>query len=626
MREEGAWKREEGRDVGRGRGLEGSDRLAGMAIPRERNFVHLHNHMEGSYSDSALPMLRALDKVAELEMPAFALTDHGELAMLRPFARAAADRGIRPLVGVEAYFVEDAEANIKGRVNFRHHLTILAADARGYANLIRLVTASWRDNCLMQKMGLVDWKLLEAHAEGLICLSGCLAGPVAWSFKNGDPATADRFCGRFSELFGDRYYLEVFAHGMPEEEVATKGILDLGARYGRSVVLTNDCHYLDQRDWVLHDTLIKTRFGRPTDFALPWHEYHIKPPSEMRALGFSEALCDTTLAIAERISLTADEILAGPTPADVRAAAAPAMVSPIEVVSPEADPASRSGAALLGPNRAFLGVRAPIGRALALEKAASVQNLPPGEVRALSKMTPAAVSTTYPEVWDVARRIENLPGAPMADLARVVVLESLSSRIPLRRSEEILFTMWDEADCLAVGARIEPVAEHPDLVDLAEAMNAYREALAEYRRRRHDVARARCLRAIQLRPGFLNARYQLALIDYYTSEYHQARTQFLSILEADPQFERLPHLESYLGWCHYQLHDDEAAAATFRSSLAEKTIPGSLLGLGLVEERRGDLEAAKESLLKLVQEYPDFSRQATAQRALERIMKALPPA
>lgn len=595
-----------------------------MATPRTQTFVHLHNHMEGSYSDSALPMERALDRVAEMGMPAFALTDHGELAMLRPFARAAAARGIRPLVGVEAYFVEDAAANIAGRVNFRHHLTLLAADARGYANLIRLVTASWRDNCLMQKLGLVDWTLLEAHAEGLICLSGCLAGPVAWSFKNGDLAAADRFCGRFSEIFGDRYYLEVFAHGMPEEEAAVAGILGLGERYGRAVVLTNDCHYLDQPDWVLHDTLIKTRFGKPTDFALPWHEYFIKPPEAMRALGFPDALCDRTLEIAERITLDADTILAGPPAAadGAPAAAAPATAGTGSAGSPP-DPATAPGPILLGPDRAFLGVRAPVGRSAALEKAGSVRGLPPGEVRALTKMTPAAVAATYPEVWDVARKLEALPAPPAPDLGRVVVLERLADRIPLRRSEEILFTMWDEADCLAVGARIEPVAAHPDLVPLAEATASYREGLAEYRRRKHDAASARCVRALQLRPGFLNARYQLGLIAYYANDFDAARAHFVAVLEAAPAFERLPHLESYLGWCHFHLHDDDAAAARFRRSLEEKEIPGSLLGLGLAEERRGDLEAARDLLMKLVTNHPDFSRAATAQKAIARIVKRL---
>lgn len=595
-----------------------------MSLPREQNFVHLHNHMEGSYSDSALPMERALDRVAAMGMPAFALTDHGELAMLRPFARAAAARGVRPLVGVEAYFVEDAAANIAGRVNFRHHLTLLAADARGYANLVRLVTASWRDNCLMQKLGLVDWKLLEDHAEGLICLSGCLAGPVAWSFKEGNPAAADRFCGRFSEIFGDRYYLEVFAHGMPEEEAAAKGILELGERYGRAVVLTNDCHYLDQPDWVLHDTLIKTRFGKPTDFALPWHEYFIKPPDAMRALGFPDALCDTTLAIADRVTLTADEILAGPLAMPAREDASAATAAAGSAASGSApDPATSPGSLLLGPDRAFLGVRAPVGRAAALEKAGSVRGLPPGEVRALAKMAPAAVATTYPEVWDVALRLEALPAPPSADLGRVVVLERLADRIPVRRNEEILFTMWDEADCLAVGARIDPVEAHPDLVPLAEATSSYREALAEYRHRKHDAASARCVRALQLRPGFLNARYQLGLIAYYANDFDAARAHFLAVLESDPEFERLPHLESYLGWCHFHLHEDDAAAARFRRSLEEKAIPGSLLGLGLAEERRGDLEAARDLLMKLVTNHPDFSRAATAQKAIARIVKRL---
>lgn len=572
-------------------------------LPRERNFVHLHNHMEGSYSDSALPLAAALDRVAELGMPAFALTDHGEMAMVRRFASAAQARGIRPLVGVEAYFVEDAAANIRHHVNFRHHLTLVAASARGYANLIKIVTGSWRDNCLMQKLGLVDWKLLEAHGEDVLCLSGCLAGPVAWSFMHDDPAEADRFYGRFSELFGDRYYLEVFAHGMPEETKAVAGIRALADRYGRQVVLTNDCHYLNEPDWTLHDTLIKTRFGRPTDFALPYHEYFIKSADEMRTLDFPADYCDVTLDIADRVTLTAEEILAGPTPS-----------------SPER-PVTES-TSLFG-NRAFLGVRTPLGRALSLEKAASVQSVPASEVRKLAKLSPEAIASAYPEALSVAERIEDLPGMPRPDLDRLVVLDHLEDRVPLRRSEETLFTAWDEEDCLAVGAKIDPVSAHPDLMSLAASTKAYFSGLDEYRHRRHNAARVSFTRALEIRPDFLNARYQLGLVEYYADDVEHACGHFEAVLTAAPDFERVAHLHSYLGWCLFRLSEYARAREHFEMSLSEKQIPGSMLGLGLVLEHEGELEAARDTLLKLVEQSPDFSRLNTAQRALERIIKAL---
>jgi histidinol phosphatase-like PHP family hydrolase len=545
--------------------------------------------MEGSAMDAALGMEAALDRVAVLGMNAFAITDHGDMAAVPRFVAACAARGIKPIIGMEAYFVEDAAENIRKRVNDRYHLTLLALDKNGYANLLALTSRSWSENCLMQKLGLVDWRLLEDYHEGLICLSGCLAGPLAWNFHKKRPEEAERFHARFADLFGDRFQIELFNHGSPEEKIAVEGLLDLARRHDRPLVLTNDCHYLDAENWILHDTLIKTRFGKPTDFALPYHEFHLKSPRAMRELGFDEAVCDRTLEIAERITLTIDEI---------------------------AEVSQRNDGAV---EEVFLPKRGVIGIGKAVEKAAGVLGFSAREQRTIASLDVPTLETDYPEVIRIARGIEQLPSAPEPDLDRVARGSGLAGRVPLRRKEKILFAMWDEAECRAAGLEVIPTAEATAMVAPARATDAYLRGLAEFRRRKLERAGRLFAEALEADPGFTNARYQLALAHHYDRDHETAARLLEEVRATEPDFERLPHLDSYLGWARYELEEDEAARIAFERSLADKEIPGSLLGLGLVLERMGRFAQARTKLLRFVEIAPDDGRSAKAQDALERL-------
>lgn len=557
-------------------------------------FVHLHNHMEGSYNDSALQAAAALDKVKALGMTSFALTDHGEMAMVPEFMRLAEDRGLQPIVGVEAYFVENASENIRNRVNDRHHLLLLAENETGFRNIVTMISSSWRDNCLMQKLGLIDWNLLNKHSEGVICLSGCLAGPLAWSYHKSDPAKADVFYGQFHELFQKRFFVEVFDHGMPEEKVARDGMMDLAKRYNARVVLTNDCHYLGAGDWILHDVLIKTRFGRPTDFALPYHEYFIKSEAEMRGLGFPGAFCDATVEIAAMISLSSKEIFSGSTSGDSEAA--------------------------------FLGIREIIGRQKAIEKAASVMGLSRKEQDRAGSLPDSTLAREHPELFTLAGRLQSLPGQCRPDLERIVVLPNLASRIPLRRMETIMFTMWDETACLRAGAEIQPVERVPALAIPAAAVRSYQQGMAAFRRRKLDKARECFLDAIEQEPKYANAIYQYGIVEYYIRDYAAAIEAFGDVLRLEPEFERLPHLQSYVGWCHYDMGEYLEGSKSFESSIAMKKIPGSYLGAGLCFEKLGDPRTAEARLLEFVEMAPDHSQIAMAQESLERLTAAARPA
>ena len=136
-------------------------------------FVHLHVHSEYSILDGACRIPALARKAAELEMPAVSLTDHGSMAGAVDLYKAAADQGIKPIFGCEVYVVDDRKALTKGHA----HLTLLAADNTGYANLIKLCSLGYLEGYYYKPR--VDWELLERHAPGMIALSGCLSGRVS---------------------------------------------------------------------------------------------------------------------------------------------------------------------------------------------------------------------------------------------------------------------------------------------------------------------------------------------------------------------------------------------------------------------------------------------------------------
>ena len=136
-------------------------------------FVHLHSHFWGSYSDSALALDEGLDRAAALVQRAMSITDHGELAFAPRFYRAARARGMNPLLGCECYFVENALESIARDDAHRNHLVLIAKNAEGYRNLVALTSDAWLDHCFRGNRGTVDWSLLEKYHRGLACSSGC---------------------------------------------------------------------------------------------------------------------------------------------------------------------------------------------------------------------------------------------------------------------------------------------------------------------------------------------------------------------------------------------------------------------------------------------------------------------
>ncbi|MDD5556003.1 MAG: PHP domain-containing protein [bacterium] len=266
-------------------------------------FVHLHSHFWGSYSDSALSIPEGLDRASELGQTAMAVTDHGELAFAPRFYRACLERGMRPLLGCECYFVRDARESIERDDAHRNHLVLIAKDARGWRNLVSLTSAAWLDNCFRGARGLVDWALLERHHEGLVCLSACYYGSFPLAIIRRGLAAGLRELRRYLDLFGGDFHPELSRLGFEEQEISNAAIVALAPRYGLRPVATNDVHYPHPEDWIAHDIISKTRFGRVTDFSVVTRSIWLKSAGEMLGLGFDDAHLRNAAAVAGKCDL-----------------------------------------------------------------------------------------------------------------------------------------------------------------------------------------------------------------------------------------------------------------------------------------------------------------------------------
>src|SRR2546430_3866051 len=160
------------------------------------DFVHLHVHSEYSILDGACRIPDLVSRAAEFEMPAVSLTDHGSMAGAVQLWKATRDTGVKPVIGCEVYVANDRRAHEKGNA----HLTLLAADNSGYANLIKLSSLGYLEGYYYKPR--VDCELLEGHKDGLIALSGCLSGRVCKALEENRDTDAEAELDRLQQVFG----------------------------------------------------------------------------------------------------------------------------------------------------------------------------------------------------------------------------------------------------------------------------------------------------------------------------------------------------------------------------------------------------------------------------------------
>ena len=281
----------------------------------EPSFVHLHTHTEFSLLDGASRITGSADgthpsvfeRAAQMKMPALAMTDHGVMFGALDFYAAGRSMGVTPIIGVEAYIApgsrfdrQPGESEEKYR-----HLTILARSDAGYRNLLRLVTDAYLEGFYHRPR--IDKELLAEFSEGLIGLSGCLAGELQRTLLSGKPERADEVAKTYADIFGPgNFFLEMQDHGIPEQRQVNPLMIELARRTGLPMVATNDLHYSDQPDAQPHDILLCIQQQKvQTDMdrlRFDGDEFYLKSAAEMREV-FRELpeACDATLQIAEMI-------------------------------------------------------------------------------------------------------------------------------------------------------------------------------------------------------------------------------------------------------------------------------------------------------------------------------------
>ena len=227
------------------------------------SFVHLHCHSEYSLLDGANRIDSLIRRAQELEQPALAITDHGNMHAAWDFQEKAKKAKIKPILGMEAYVAPGSRferARPGPGAKPYHHLVLLARDQTGYKNLVKLSSLAYLEGFYVKPR--VDRELLAAHSEGLIVTSACLAGEVAGHLMEDRWDAAREAASWYAELFKDRYYLEVQAHDSQGQKELNDKIFKLSSEIGLPVVATNDAHFLKAQDHDAHDVLLCIGLGK----------------------------------------------------------------------------------------------------------------------------------------------------------------------------------------------------------------------------------------------------------------------------------------------------------------------------------------------------------------------------
>ncbi|MEA2170654.1 MAG: polymerase subunit alpha, partial [Solirubrobacteraceae bacterium] len=267
--------------------------------------AHLHVHSEYSLLDGACKIDALAARAAAFGQPAIGLTDHGVMNGAIELFKAAKKHGIKPIVGLEAYFVDDRSVR-EGKIE-RNHLTLLAENDAGYRNLVKLSSGGFLEGLHRGKPG-VDMELLSRYSDGVICLTGCLASRSSQRIMSGQLQEARQNLDDLVEVFGpEDVYFEVQKNGIPEQDVVNDAIVRFAGEMGRPLVATADVHYLRREDHEHHAALLcvqtKSTLEAPK-MSFDTNEFYLKSTEEM-AEAFAEwpEALPTSLAIAERCNV-----------------------------------------------------------------------------------------------------------------------------------------------------------------------------------------------------------------------------------------------------------------------------------------------------------------------------------
>jgi DNA polymerase III subunit alpha len=264
--------------------------------------VHLHVHSEYSLLDGACKVEQLVDRAAGFEQPAIGLTDHGVMNGAVEFYKAARKAGVKPILGFEAYYVDDRATEA---VRYeRNHLTLLAENDAGFRNLVKLTSAGFLEGYRRGKAN-VDSELLARHSDGVIALTGCLQSRFCRRLVDDNPADARAHADDLIQIFGaDNVYFEIQQNGIGEQDKANEGIVRIARDVGRPLVATADVHYLSRDHYDNHRALLcvqtKSTLAAPK-LTFDTNEFYLKDSREM-ATAFAQwpEAVPMTLEVAER--------------------------------------------------------------------------------------------------------------------------------------------------------------------------------------------------------------------------------------------------------------------------------------------------------------------------------------
>lgn len=297
-------------------------------------FAHLHVHTEFSMLDGAVRTDKVFALCDSLNIPAVAMTDHGNMYGTIEFLKAAvkytdkdadflkfmAERRpfkVKPIVGCEVYMTENMHVKEKGASGAPpklNHLVLLAKNEVGYHNLVKIVSSGYTEGMYYKPR--VDFDLIAEHSEGLVCLSACVAGVIPQAILRKDFAAADAWVKKFKGLFGDDFYVEIQNHNIEEQKIVLPHLLRIARENGVKTVATNDAHYLTKGDAKMQKVLMAISFhstlsgeddGNMSDGQMsddkyfPTDEFYLKSYDEMaEALPNQQESLDVTLEIADK--------------------------------------------------------------------------------------------------------------------------------------------------------------------------------------------------------------------------------------------------------------------------------------------------------------------------------------
>ena len=276
----------------------------------EKQFVHLHLHTEYSLLDGATRIDTLFDACKEKNMPAVAITDHGNMYGAYHFYCLAKKKGIKPIIGCEFYMADDLtvkSGDVKREFN---HLVLIAKNNTGYKNLVKLNSIGFVDGYYYKPR--IDFKTLSQHSEGLICLSACIAGQLPRLLRDGMWEEARKLVKQYKELFGEDYYIELQDHGIADEIYVMPKLIKIAEEFGVELVATNDVHYLKESDAEMQDILLCVQTGKffddPGRMRFEGTQFYLKDYDEMaEKFSYVPQALENTLKIAEKCNVSIEK-------------------------------------------------------------------------------------------------------------------------------------------------------------------------------------------------------------------------------------------------------------------------------------------------------------------------------